>query len=394
MLNKNVFILTLCAFFIAQPLFAQEKEDDGKEKNQKLEIKPYGFIKGDMVYATAGVKSFAFDGSLGAPQQATGVEESAMGFTAQHTRLGLKGSVGEKVKVGGVVEIDFFTNSFITNANPRLRLGYASITHGGFEVRMGQQWDLFSPLNPNTNNTNGNLWFAGNKGFRRAQMLFMYTLANETFAPTVQLSFGETTPDGTFPGKDNLSGMPMTQARLSGLYDKKYSFGVSFVYGKHLEKGTTVLLQDYDFKFATSGIGVDVTLPLHKYLSIAGEFNMGTNLHNASLFSIADMHSFTVDALSNEVVQYDKKSMGFWVNATSNVTDWLTTVLGYGSDQNKTPDLATGALKSNTLIYAHLIFPIKHGFAAAVEWQNIKTTVVDGDDRKANVLGVSAKVTF
>ena len=391
MLNKNVFILTLCAFFIAQPLLAQEKEDSGKEKNQKLEIKPYGFIKGDMVYATAGVKSFAFDGSLGAPQQATGVEGSAMGFTAQHTRLGLKGSVGEKVKVGGVVEIDFFTNSFITNANPRLRLGYASITHGGFEVRMGQQSDLFSPLNPNTNNTTGTLRFAGNKGFRRAQMLFMYTLANETFAPTVQLSFGETTPDGTFPGKDNLSGMPMTQARLSGLYDKKYSFGVSSVYGKHLEKGTT-LLQDYNFKFVTSGIGVDVTLPLHKYFSLAGEFNTGTNLNNAMLFSIAGNHSFTVGA--SEINLYDTKSMGFWVNATSNVTDWFTAVLGYGSDQNKTPDLATGALKSNTLIYAHLIFPIKHGFAAAVEWQNIKTTVVDGDDRKANVLGVSAKVTF
>ena len=43
-----VMALPLCAL-------AQEKP---KEENKKLELKPYGFVKGDMVYATRGVYSW------------------------------------------------------------------------------------------------------------------------------------------------------------------------------------------------------------------------------------------------------------------------------------------------------------------------------------------------
>ena len=53
-------------------------------------------------------------------------------------------------------------------------LHYASVIHGGFEARMGQMWDIFSPNNANTNNTNGNMWYAGNRGFRRAQLYLGY----------------------------------------------------------------------------------------------------------------------------------------------------------------------------------------------------------------------------
>ena len=131
-------------------------------------LKPYGFVKGDMVYATAGVKSFGWT-SLSSAQQATDYENPAIGFTAMHTRFGLKGVKGDDIKVGGRIELDFFGGSFDANIKPRIRLAYASVAKGNLELRFGQQWDLFSPVNASTNNTNGNMWYAGNRGFRRGQ---------------------------------------------------------------------------------------------------------------------------------------------------------------------------------------------------------------------------------
>jgi hypothetical protein len=383
---KNFFFLGLSLLFLSQPLFAQDKVEEKveeKEKNKKLELKPYGFVKGDMVYTTAEVQSFGLVGSLAAPQRATGVEQSAVGFTAQHTRFGLKGGVGEEIKVGGLIELDFFTNTFVTNAAPRIRLGYASVAKGGFEARMGQQWDLFSPNNPNTNNTNGNMWYTGNRGFRRAQLQLSYSHANDKFSPMVQFSLGETTPDGSFPGADNLSGVPMIQTRISGKIMKKYVIGASYANGTILAQAGTP--DEYTVK--ASGISVDFSLPLHKYFSLLGEFSNGTNLNNAMLFSIAGNHPLSVGASNT-------KSMGYWVNATSNVTDWFTFVLGYGSDMNKTENLAAGATESNSLIYTHFVFPIKHGFSVSFEWQGITTAIKDDDDRKANVIGLSARVAF
>ncbi|NCO56312.1 MAG: hypothetical protein GW876_13055, partial [Bacteroidetes bacterium] len=59
-----VMALPLCAL-------AQEKP---KEENKKLELKPYGFVKGDMVYATGGVYSWGDTilCNLSAPQFASG----------------------------------------------------------------------------------------------------------------------------------------------------------------------------------------------------------------------------------------------------------------------------------------------------------------------------------
>jgi len=76
------------------------------------------------------------------------------------------------------LKIDFFSAlGFDTNVNPRLRLAYASLAVNNFEFRFGQQWDLFSPLNPNTVNVNANLWYGGNLGFRRGQIQIGYKIS-------------------------------------------------------------------------------------------------------------------------------------------------------------------------------------------------------------------------
>lgn len=399
-MKRNTIAICLAMMLIAAPVFAQ----GSKEPAKKLELSHYGFLKGDMFYATGGVTSFGAT-TLGAPQLATGTNQSAVGFTAQHTRLGLRGSVGENVKAGGLVEIDFFSNAFDANGKPRIRLAYASVAKGGFEARFGQQWDIFSPNNANTNNTNANMWYAGNRGFRRTQVQLSYKIQSDAISPMVQLSFGETAREETGLGKDNLSGMPMIQGRLSGTIKSKYIVGLSFVTGQYLEKEGTVItsgiLQD-DFKFSTSGISLDFNLPLNNYFSLLGEVNTGKNLNNANLFAVAGNHSWVI--VTDEVVQSDKKSLGVWVNATSKLTDWMHVVVGYGLDMNRSEKYTVDALEENQAVYGNLTFPVNHGFSVSVELMNINTvkvTSIDADgaitgreNMKANVISLSGKITF
>lgn len=405
MLRRFLALMALGLFISMQVTIAQEVQ---KEENKKLQLTPYGFIKGDMFYATDGVYSWGNPSNnyITTPQFASGVEESAISFTAQHTRLGLKGVTGEKVKVGGLVEIDFYNGPSDANLKPRIRLGYASIAKGGFEARVGQQWDLFSANNANTVNTNGNLWFAGNMGFRRAQIQLSYTTTTDFVDPMIQVSFGEGAREEAGLGKDNLSGSPMIQARLSGKFSKKYIVGISFANTSFKElKGTTMgtdILAE-DFTFNTTGIGVDFNLPFDKYFSLLGEFNTGTNLNNSNLFSAAGNYYYTLDA-AGKPTEYDRKSTGFWLNATSNVTDWMTIVIGYGMDNNSSDDFKVNAVEKNSMIYGDFIFPLKHGFSVALEVQNLATTVVTGvdasnkitssQDNKATVIGLSGRVTF
>ncbi len=401
MTTQRLFLLVLIMIFICPVTDAQDKE---KEVDRKLILTPYGFLKGDMFYSTAEVMSFA-DSSLAAPQRVTGIDQSAIGFTAQHTRLGLRGSIGDKIKAGGLIEVDFFTNSFDANGRPRIRLGYASVAKGGFEARFGQQWDLFSPHNPNTNNTNGNMWFAGNRGFRRAQVQISYKLKNDFISPMLQLSAGETTREEKGLGMDNRSGVPMFQGRLSGTILSTYVLGISFVYGTYLEKLNIAVGPDLykkDFNVNTSGISVDLNLPIHKYFSLLGEFNTGTNLNNANLFSISGNYSWLFK--DGVIHRTDRNSLGFWVNATSRITSWLHLVAGYGMDINTAETFKVNDIEKNSVLYGNVTFPIKHGFSVAVEFQNITTTKVTGVDagnkiktswdHKANVISLSGRITF
>ncbi len=378
---KSVVVLTLSCLVIVftSPLIAQT-----------VELKPYGFIKGDAIYATSGVLSFN-KADLAAPQLATGVDTASLGYTAQHTRLGLKGSVGDDIKVGGLIEIDFFTNAMESNVRPRMRLGYAWMTTGNFELRIGQQWDLFSPNNPSTNNTNGNMWYGGNLGFRRGQIQLAYALPTEGFTPKIQLALCEGAADPVL--EDNVSGVPMVQGRVSATFMK------NFVVGAYVAHTTFAPKPDSsDLNYASTGFGLDFSLPLHEKFTLCGEVSSGTNLINANLFSIAGRGG--KDA--------DHKTTAMWVNAQSKLSDDLQVVLGFGMDQNNTDEelLKSGDVISNTIIYGDLIFPFPGGFSLALEVLSISTEYEDGvvlygssrsageEKRSALVFNLSGKISF
>jgi len=347
---------------------------------QGLELKHYGFIKGDAVFSSQGVNSFG-NPNLTAPQIANGIDQAAMGFTAKHTRFGLKGMVGDDIKVGGVVELDFFSvNGFDPNVNPRLRLAYASVVWNNLELRFGQQWDIYSPLNPSTNNTNGNLWYGGNLGFRRGQIQLLYKIPAEGIQPMIQLALAEGVREtGTGIGDDNKAMLPMVQGRLSAKFLENKSVGIYFVYAKFTPQPDT---STYDYN--TTGFGADFTLPFHQYFEINGEVNIGTNLNNADFFTIAGKGKNGDE----------RKNLSFWGNITSKISDHFNLVLGGGVDKNQTDNLAKGTTEQNFIIYGNLIFPISNGFSISVEIENITTSLKGLDDRSALVGIFSGKVNF
>ena len=343
------------------------------------ELKPYGFLKSDMVYTSAGVTSFGGN-NLSAIQKATGEEIAALGFTAQHSRFGLKGCVGEELKVGGRLELDFFCGGFDTNARPRLRLAYAWVKKGNLQFRFGQQWDLFSPNFPTTNNVNGFLWYLGNRGFRRGQIQMRYKLPLEGVAPMLQLSIGEAAKEAADLGADNLAVMPMIQGRVCTKFMEKYKVGLYFAYASFEPDPDTD-----DDEYTATGFGVDFNMPFHKLFALKGEFNTGTNLNNCNLFNIA----------GSGAKDDDRKSMGLWMNVTTKPYDKLHLTLGYGMDKNQTDDLTAGTTEQNTIIYGNVNIPIDHGFSVAVELGRITTSLKDvDDDNAANVFNIHGKISF
>ncbi|MCK5077298.1 MAG: hypothetical protein KAR38_13030 [Calditrichia bacterium] len=345
------------------------------------ELKPYGFVKGDLIYVSGGVYSWGNPDNnyISSPQLASGIENAALGYTAQHTRLGLKGTTGEDYKVGGRIELDFYVGRHDANGNPRMRLAYVSVAKDDWEIRFGQQWDIFSPINAATNNTNANMWYAGNMGFRRGQIQFIYKLSDEGVKPMVQLSLGEATKEAGGPGADNLSKFPMLQGRVSAKLMEKHTVGVYFAYAKHTPDPDTT---DYDFN--TTGFGVDFNLPFTPKFTLKGEVNMGTNMNNANLFTAAGSGNAEVDA----------KNLGVWANAIVKPNNKVNFVGGFGMDKNQTDDLAAGDKESNMVIYGDVIFPIANGFSFSVELGNISTKIKDGDTHSALFGIVSGKVSF
>lgn len=390
---KKLLIILLVALV---PIFTI-----GQEKKKGLTVKPYGFLKGDMVYATGGVYSWGNPANsyLSAPQFSSGVDKPALGFTGQHSRFGLKIKGGDEIKVSGKLELDFYYGGFDANAKPRIRLAWGSVAKGNFEARFGQQWDVFSPINASTNNTNGNMWYAGNRGFRRAMIQILYKFPEVAL---LQFAVAEATKEATGLGWDNLSGSPMIQARISTKLMKIHTVGISIVSAsfspfKDDVDSTSFDESTADYDYSAFGYCIDFNLPFHKYFNVKGEFSSGKNLNDANLFSSSGSHGLITSYVNNsgwEPVEKDIESLGLWFNITSKIYDHFVVVIGYGMDKNQTENLPDGKVEQNTVMYGDLIFPISNGFSVALELQNISTKIKGVGDHSEVIVNLSGKLVF
>jgi hypothetical protein len=342
------------------------------QQEKEFSVTPYGFVKADMYYVTGGeVASYGLP-SLTCVSTATREDSGAtgIGFTAPHSRFGLRGETSvNDMPLGVRVELDFWVIAANANANPRMRLAYGWIEPlEGLTVQFGQQWDIFSPLHPTTNNTNANLWFNGNYSFRRPALMLQYTHDFEVLSAILQLSAGEAAKeDGEdgWIGADNLSGIPMIQGRAA-VKIEKIEVGVAGCYAAFGEDGDTT----------TTGVSVDATLPLHELFSFKGEFCYGENLHSANIFTKAGQ---------------DPETYGLWANVLCAPLDRLQFVLGGGNEH--VIDAGDG-IEDNMTVYGDVIVPIGSRFKVSGEYQWLSTSYVNGDECTAGIVDIAATVTF
>ncbi len=336
------------------------------------EVNPYGFVKADMYYVTQGeVASYGYP-AITCVSTATEEDSGGTGisYSAQHSRFGLKGKGSVRdMPVGILLELDFWVIASNANARPRMRLAYGWIeVQEGLQLRFGQQWDIFSPLHPVTNNTNANMWYNGNYSFRRTQLQVGYSHDFDPITGLVQASMGEAAKEGgggdDWLGADNRSGIPMIQGRAA--VEENIEIGVSGCYAVFGE----------DIETSTKGISLDAQLPLHELLALKGEFCWGENLNDANIFTLAGA---------------DTETYGFWFNVISKPFTRLHVVMGFGNEHIIE---ATEEIEDNTTVYGDVIVPLSDFFKVAGEYQWIRTSYENGDEYTGGIIDLSAMVTF
>ena len=334
-------------------------------------------------------------------------DDNTFNMTAQNTILGLNiyGPSTDEVSTRGKFEIDFRSPAAVENAPlVWLREAYMEVAWNlSAEDRLsliaGQTWEVVSPLVPPTLDW-GAMWFEGNLGIFEPQLRLTY---DRKLSDAADIKFelaavrhigrpalvGGVRFDPGDTGED--SGMPNFQGRVSvsfpGLYfgdeaDQKHTtLGVSGHYG----------LEEYDLNagndhmdFDTWSVNLDLTQPLTKWLTLAGEAFAGQNLDcvmgglgNASV----------VTATGNELT-----SRGGWAAAQlgpfKGLEKWQFAA-GAGCEDANISDLPTGGITLNSIIFGNVIYAINKNVSIALQLSHLLTeykNMNDGDDIRAQMV--------
>lgn len=140
----------------------------------------YGFIKGNYILSSHSVLSYGRE-NLVAPNMAKrrvqfDDSQQRSNISVNETRIGFKSELGDKLK--GYIEMDFIDfqkSNANVNVNPRLRQATFTYSYNDhLDIFIGQRWDIFSPLNPDTYNIINSLFQTGNVGWMREQIGFNF----------------------------------------------------------------------------------------------------------------------------------------------------------------------------------------------------------------------------
>lgn len=280
---------------LSSKLAAEPPRGGFQWKTSSFQVVPYGAFWADMIYATERTSPGAFTLFVFSPEDQG---ESAFEIDARRTRFGLNVS-GPKLgtaETGGRVEIDFQGNFVTENrAGVLLRHAYWEAKDDRTRILVGQNWDVASPLNPNTINY-GTGWLAGNIGFRRAQFRAERFIAwSDRCLITLQGSLNQdVVPDFlTEPGiRREPSDWPVVEGRVAVSFGRqragadKTTIGLSGHIGEtgfdFLTPGPPPLslpVED-DARFRTWSINLDLYAPFNDQVGFQGEFFTGANLSN------------------------------------------------------------------------------------------------------------------
>lgn len=243
----------------------------------------YGFLLTTFSAASDGLNSFG-KGNQTAPTSAR-LQSSAVDGHARATFQVGQSRVGAVItpsmEVRGKVEFDFvdFNKASPTVASsPRLRI--VKIEYLASEssvVFFGQDWDVFSPLNPFTYNFVGNFFQAGNAGFMRQQLGLQHRTKDWTFSLAAGLPGNNVTDTDTNLELSRLPSFAMSSAYAFG----KNRVGFSAIWTRIIFNSQTALER------GVYGANVFADLAvLPGGFSIRAELNYGMNLANIGALTL------------------------------------------------------------------------------------------------------------
>ena len=322
-----------------------------------MALRFYGFFRLDAYYQTARTNNVIVP-SFVLPEDGTRDDnDDVFALDARLTRFAFDldaGTIGD-AKVTGKLETDFANFPAgvpESRETPRIRLAYINLDFDGFAIRMGQDWDIISPLLPAANNETL-MWNVGNLGDRRPQIQFRFEGGNaEETQYSFRLSLGltgaidngdlDTGVVGT--ERDGFdSGLPHVQAR-AGL-----EFG-SWVEGKRMKLGAWGMIAQLetdtrfggDRHFTPWTVGLDVEMPLFGSLSLRGELWIGQ--------ALSDFRG-NIAQVINTATGEEISGWGGFAELVWNATSDFSLTLGGSLDNADSDDLGTTGRDLNWTAY-------------------------------------------
>ncbi len=313
---------------------------------------------------------------------------SNFGMTVRQSRFGLRYQGGPEVwgaKLSGNVELDLLGGAApLANGVGmdlvRLRLAYGRMDWKNTSIEAGQDWTVFSPLNPISlasfaipaMSTSGNPWI------RSPQFRFEWR-SDATQAARVLLQMAALDPnvgdnpttvvDARTPGIGERGRGPAVESRLAvtgKIGERDATVGLSGHYGRGDNVGVlngVTVARPVD----SWGVNLDYTLPVSKYFTLAGEAFSGRGL---GLFSVASGQSVLAVGTPGE---HGVLASGGWAQAQFNLNRKWQMNLAYGLESDEGSNLITGSRGRNQTYMTNLMYKVSPHFTWAWEWRRLMT---------------------
>jgi len=330
-----------------------------------VDLELYGFVKLDAAHDGARTST----GNYGrwVESDSTFADDDQFSLTANQTRLGLRltGPTDQQLRLGGLVEVDFYGGGAENKPNPMMRHAYLTAfwPELGLSVLAGQTADTVSPLvMPTVNYTVG--WWQGDIGYRRPQLRLTKTaLLGDKVEAKLEVAAARTIGrTNSFTGANydtgQESGLPTLQGRASVSVPlaagKPMVAGVSGHWGQEeMADGNTL---------DTWSLNFDLMWPLTKKLSLQAEAYMGDNLE-AYLGGVGQ-------GVNGMQVVYD---VGGWVALSlAPSAQWQFNV-GAGLDNPSDNDLADGGRTYNSVVFGNVWYFFNPNFLIGFELSHLHT---------------------
>jgi hypothetical protein len=329
----------------------------GTESKAGAFFKIYGFLRFDTYYNTARASSVIVPFTV-APENGSAAlpNDNQFAFDVRLTRVGFLFAFGQigSSDLTGKLETDF--SNFPAGVpesreTPRIRLAYIQIENAQWRLRLGQDWDVISPLYPSVNHE-GVMWNAGNLGDRRPMAAFTWKAA-EGFALTIAAGLTgavnnqdlDPTPGPfTTTERDGFDvGWPHVQirgaiTRGSWVEGKTWTIGV-WGYIAGLETDATFGGERH---FNPWCGGIDLSIPLCRTIVLSGEVWFGQ-----ALGDIRGNVGQTINTATGEEIE----GWGGWLEITYNHNERWTFYVGGTMDDPSNGDVPGGSPELNWTAY-------------------------------------------